>query len=170
MNKLNITLAHPSFPSNDLCESVASILDENDSGAMSTLRGNKAYINTAFFTYSSDLHLYFLSRLYDEHSKNIEQNHSTAVAIWSIPEVWGTDLRGVQLFGTSELVPFSKLIEPLRIYNQRFPLFSNTVKHPEDFNKGVTESRIYVLKVDSLKLLDEPRFGRRNYLTLEVKR
>ena len=167
---LSLTFAHQQYSDQALNESVDAILNESHLGAMASVRGTEAYINTAYFVYSDDLSLYFLSQRGDAHSKNVDANPSVAVAVWAASARWGEDLRGLQLFG--ECVSLSlgaDLVKGMQLFARQFPAFSSLVKHPGEFAEGVT-SRMYRISVSALKLLDEPRFGRRNYIYAEPRR
>jgi uncharacterized protein YhbP (UPF0306 family) len=161
---LALTFAHERYSDQALNESIAAILTENNLGAMASVRGAEAYINTAYFVYSDDLSLYFLSQRGDTHSGNVDSNPSVAVAVWAATPRWGEDLRGLQLFGECEMLSFgTELIKGMQLFARQFPAFSSLVKHPGEFAEGVT-SRMYRIRVSALKLIDEPRFGRRNYI------
>jgi uncharacterized protein YhbP (UPF0306 family) len=152
----------------DLLQSVNHILESNNLLAMSSLTGSQSYINTAYFSYNSKLELFILTEHTTIHAQNIEKNPSVAVAIWIDSATYGENLQGLQLFGSCEKVSTLKMIEALNNYNNRFPTFAQIIKHPADFAKGVVKSRLYVLKINKLKLIDEPTFGRRNYISLTI--
>lgn len=167
MTTLKTTFGHANYSDQALNESLDHLLRENSLGAMASVRGTEAYVNTAYFVYTDELALYFLSQPTDTHSGNIVENHSVAVAIWGTPEHWGENLHGVQFFGTCEQLGFgTELVTAMRLFLQRFPAFKAVMKQPGEFADGVA-SRMYAVRVSSLKLLDEPRFGRRKYIEIK---
>ena len=156
------------FSQDDLLRSITHILESNTLLAMSSLSGLNSYINTAYYAYNNNLELFILTEQSTIHGQNIEQNPSIAAAIWMDSGKYGENLQGLQLFGVCEKVSTLKLFDALKQYNNRFPTFAQIIKHPEDFAKGVVKSRLYILKIDKIKLLDEPAFGRRNYISLTI--
>lgn len=171
MVRLNVRFNHDEYSDAQLSRSVGSILSESDLCAMSTVKGKQSHIHTAYFVCDEFLQVYFLSQPMDIHSQNIEKNPSIAVAIWSPCEEWGEHLRGLQIFGICERLAFlqEESITAMKLFVQRFPTFKSIVKHPGEFIRGVT-SKIYVVRCQWLKLIDEPTFGRRNYITLSIAR
>lgn len=169
MATLKVRFDHAEYSDVELAQSVECILDDNELSAMATVRDDESHIHTAFFVYDELLNIYFLSQPGDIHSVNVQKNSSIAVAVWGESEEWGEDLVGVQIFGTCEEVPFlsKESVKAMKMFIQRFPAFKQIVKHPGEFKTGVA-SRVYVARSEWLKVLDEPRFGRRNYITVNV--
>ena len=172
MSTLNpkLNLHHPQYSSSQLAESITDILNNNTLAAFSNIMGEESYIFTSYFAYSDKLELYYFSGQTTQHVKNLDRNKSTAVAVWNPTVNWGKDLQGIQLFGTSQLVQGIAIAEAIMLYTKRFVNFADIIKMPEDFAKGITESRFFVVKVKTLKLIDEVRFGHRNYITVELNR
>lgn len=167
MNTLTFKYSHPDFSDKEINSSIESILKSNSLGAMSSINGSKSYVNTAYFVYSNDLVLYFLSQPTDIHVSNITNNSSVAVAIWETPDNWGENLRGLQLFGTCKQLSLGKeLLDGMKLFIKKFPAFKSIIKHPGEFADGVA-SRMYAIRISSVKILDEPQFGRRKYITLK---
>ena len=150
----------------DLHQSIKQLLSKNMLMSLSTSVNDKCNINTAYYAYSENYEMYFLSEDDTEHCKNIIVNPSVAAAIWNDSGIYGENLQGLQLFGLCKKANGIKLLEGLRIYNNRFPAFSELVKHPEDFAKGVVKSRLYTIDVLKIKLIDEAAFGRRKYIVI----
>jgi hypothetical protein len=157
------------YQSEMLLDCVNKILDNNTLLAMSSVNGVESHINTVFFAYNENLELIMLTDPNDEHSHNVESNPSVGVAIWNTPEVFGENLQGVQIWGECSRLKGIKQLDGLRVYNNRFPTFSQVIKHPDDFFKGITNSRLYVIKPKKIKIIDELNFGRREYITMNVE-
>jgi nitroimidazol reductase NimA-like FMN-containing flavoprotein (pyridoxamine 5'-phosphate oxidase superfamily) len=168
MSKLNVAFGHGHYSDAALGESIGELLAENSLGAMASVDNGVAHIHTAYFVHSADLTLYFLSQPTDAHTRFIAQNPSVAVAIWSTPVSWGEDLRGVQVFGRcDEVKAGAELLAGMRLFLSRFPAFKAIVKRPGEFKAGIA-SRMFAVRPSALRLLDEPRFGRRNYIDLAL--
>ncbi|PID30578.1 hypothetical protein CSA80_01065 [Candidatus Saccharibacteria bacterium] len=160
---------HPDFADEQLNESIAAILEANQTGAMSSIAGDKAHINTAYFAYTSKLELFFVSLPSDTHSINITENNSVALSFWSESSTWSENLQGVQIFGTAEELGIGpKLVEGMKVFAARYPAVSAIIKNPGAFKDGVAV-RMFRVQSERVKLLDEPRFGRRNYLDLTLQ-
>lgn len=156
---------HPSHSDNDLYDSISKLFANNTDLAMATVVDGKAYVNTVHYAFNEALDLFILTQAHTQHGINLTKNPSIAVAIWNKPEVPGSNLEGIQLFGTCKQVSALGLPEAIMVYGSRFVSFGQAIKHPQDFDKGITDARLYVIKSNSGKLLDEPKFGRRNYIS-----
>lgn len=168
--RLRVLLEHPLYSSNELSESVIAILESRTELAMATLRGLESHINIAHYAYSNALDIYILSSPNTQHIRNLDVNPSVASVIWITSESGENSYRELQLFGTCERVQKLELIDALRQYSQRFKSFRKVIKHPTDFAKGLTDSRLFVIKVVSIKLIDEPRFGVASPIVIHLKR
>jgi uncharacterized protein len=167
--KLKSAFHHPQYADSDLRKSISQILDVHELCAIATLNeGSTSHIHTAYFAYDEHMDIYFISPLTDQHSINISKNASVAVAVWNPTRQWGESLQGLQIYGKAEVLGVGmNLVRGMTLYLKRFKDFSSIIKHPGEFAQGIS-SRMYVIRPTSLKLLDEPRFGRRNYIELTV--
>jgi uncharacterized protein YhbP (UPF0306 family) len=119
-----------------------------------------AHINTAYFAWTLDFDVVWLSEPGAKHSRNIRANDSVAVAVYDSTQTWGRPDRGIQLFGAArEIDPPAAGHEEL--YATRFPTYSS-----------VDESayRFYVLRTARLKLFDESELGPGVFVTARVAR
>src|SRR5215218_302651 len=64
-------------------------------------RGSRAHVNTAYFAWTPDLHVLWLSDPAAGHSRNLRANGSAAVAVYDSAQTWGDPDRGIQLFGAA---------------------------------------------------------------------
>jgi len=167
--KLKLHFSHTHYNDEELAQSITNILEDSTELALATQKNNQSHINVAHYAYNNLLELYILTQPSTQHTKNIDLNPSVAAAIWNATATPGENLRGLQLFGVCERVQKLELNNALRQYSQRFKSFREVIKHPTDFAKGITDSRFFVIKVEWLKLIDEPRFGRRNFIIAQVK-
>lgn len=168
MTKLNVLFNHPAYRNRDLAESITDILDSNIILAMATVHNNEAYINSAHYAYNSRLELLIFTHPYSEHGKNLAVNPSVAATVSKRPESWGMNLQGVQLFGKCAQVEAAGLEEAIQTYSSHFPAFSHVIQTAEDFERDITDMRLYRIQVEQVKLIDEHRFGHRNWITVPV--
>ncbi len=131
------------------------ILDANVLCAIATMTATGgSHINTAYFCYSDDLELYFLSHPESRHGRNLSATPSAAVAVYSSTQTWGGPDRGLQLFGTCGAVDGRVLERAERFYRERFPRFADLPA--EDLARAY---RLYRFQAKELKVLDDEEFG-----------
>ena len=138
---------------------VFRLLRENVLFSIATVTpGGRAYINTAYFAFSSELELFFLSHPDSHHCRNLETNPSIAVTVFPSRQTWGGDDRGLQLFGAGREATGRDARRAERVYAKRFRSYTAWKKGlgPRD---RARQYRLYVVKVNRLKLFDEKNFG-----------
>lgn len=77
-------------------------------------------MNIGYFAHSDDLHFYLLSHPRSLHCRNIATNPSMAEAVFTTPQNWTDPGRGIQLFGTCQVVSDAEAHEAERVYQQRY--------------------------------------------------
>ena len=123
------------------------LLDASTLCAIATVSpGGKAYVNTAYFAWSPELDLVWLSDLRARHSRNIRANGSVAIAVYDSTQSWGKPDRGIQLFGSAR----EGDSDEEAIYAARFPDYV-----PNEF----AAYRLYRFRPRRLKLFDERELG-----------
>src|SRR6058998_2457490 len=101
--------------------SISRILRENVLCSMSTVApGNRPHVNTAYFAYTPELVLYFLSDPSSRHCRNLKRNPSLAMTIFRSAQEWGGQDRGLQLFGICRQTRGGGAREAERCYAARF--------------------------------------------------
>lgn len=144
------------FLSNTLL-SMASIKDEKES-----------WIHTAYYAYSDKLRLYYLSAPSAQHSKNVESTPSIAVSIFDTHQAPESKKRGLQVFGQCRQAVGQEVAEGLTFYTERFPWIMKYITEPEDFDKGVLESKLYIIVPHTIKIFDEAMFGEEEWVVVNV--
>ena len=167
---LSLAYSHPSYTDAALNESVHSILEANELLGMATVCSSEAYANTAYFAFNDQLDLYILSEPTTQHSVNVVQNPSVAVAIFDSHQPWTSDKRGLQLFGSCEMASGGDLTDAVACYLKRFAGLKKWVTSANDIIRGAINSKFYIMHVKSLKLFDELRFGKEKFISLTPKR
>jgi uncharacterized protein YhbP (UPF0306 family) len=120
-------------------------------------RGNRAHISTAYFCHSEQLELYFLSHPNSVHCRNLSQNSSAAIAVFSSAQNWGGPDSGLQLFGSCGEARGAQTGKAERLYGERFPKYSNWVRSQR--GEPGQDLRFYRFAVTRLKVLDDKAFG-----------
>lgn len=164
--KITTRFGHEKYSDKELQESISTILSANNTLALSTVKDDSGYINTAHYGFDEQVCLYIITDKDTQHAINASYHPQVAVAIWNKPQTPGEHLEGLQLFGKYSLVVGEEIQKALDAYTANIVGFSEKFKTKEDVERvGIT---FYKIAVESLKLIDEPRFGRRNFISLEV--
>jgi uncharacterized protein YhbP (UPF0306 family) len=168
--RLNLAYFHPKYSDASLNASIQSILEANELMGMATVCGSEAYSNTAYFAFNEQMDIFVLCEPTTQHSQNLVHNQSMAAAIFDSHQPWTSDKRGLQLFGTCEIASGTDLAEAVARYLKRFVGLKQWVTNPDDILRGAINSKFYVMRVTSLKLFDEPTFGKEEFISLVPKR
>lgn len=168
---MNIRFDHKEHSDAKLNKSISGILEKSILCSIATLgTNNTSYIHTAYFAFNDKLDLFFLSDPTTQHCINIEKNPSIAIAVSDSRQIWQEPKQGLQLFGTCQLAKGTSKISAEYQYIKRFVGYGDWIKVlTEKERKGFT-SKFYIIKIDSLKIFDEPTFGEEVYITLKIKR
>jgi uncharacterized protein len=170
MIPIEAQILNSNYSERDLSISVAEILHSCNLMAMaSSLPENGGgYANTAYFSYNANLSIYFISDEDTQHSLNIVDNPLVSAAIWLTPPVFAEGLRGIQLFGRCVRAVHKQASEGLRSRKERFSDFQPDANMEKAYIDGTGKSGLFVIETSKLKIIDEPRFGRRNYIDAVV--
>jgi uncharacterized protein YhbP (UPF0306 family) len=137
------------------------LLDSSTLCAIATVspRG-RAHVNTAYFAWSRELELVWISEPDARHSRNLAANSSAAIAVYDSTQVWGNPDRGIQLFGSAREVRGAAAREAERLYSRRFPRFADT---------DVSAYSFYRFRPRRLKVFDEAELGGGVFVTAAVR-
>jgi uncharacterized protein YhbP (UPF0306 family) len=137
-------------------------------------RGNRAHINTAFFAFSNDFELYFLSDPDSFHCRNLARNPSMAMTIFDSSQEWEASGRGLQLFGVCHRTRGDAERRATQVYGFRFPAYARWMKARTDADRRrVDRLRSYALYrflPNRVKILDEKEFGGAVFVIATVDR
>ncbi|MGE5224626.1 MAG: pyridoxamine 5'-phosphate oxidase family protein [Omnitrophica WOR_2 bacterium] len=150
--------------------SLFQMLEENVLCSIATVTStHQAYVNTAYFSYTDDLKLYFLSHPGSQHCQNLMSNPSMAMAVFSSSQTWGGPDRGLQLFGTCDPALGSNATRAANSYKKRFPAYA-------DWQKGLGQGdpgksyRLYRFLVNRVKIFDERGWGESLFVLATISR
>jgi len=156
---MGIRIVSEGFSEQRVRRSVFRILQDNLLCSIATVtEDNRAYINTAYYCYSDELELYFLSDPTSRHCRNLSINSSMAITIFSSIQKWGGPDRGMQLFGTGAQARGPQATKAEGLYGKRFTDYAK-------WNAGLNTAavgrtyRFYRFNARKLKVLDEAEFG-----------
>ena len=156
------------FSADRIWRSIARALAESPLCAWATVTGSRQpHINTAYFAYSEDLDLYFLSHPSSTHCRNVSANPSMAVAVFASTQSWTSPGLGLQLFGRCEPATGMHSEAAERLYGLRFPAhaaWKDTLKPGET----AFAYRFYRFVPEMIKILDEAEFGDAVWLALRL--
>jgi uncharacterized protein YhbP (UPF0306 family) len=158
------------FSDDQVWRSVLPILDGSPLCSIATVTAEgRAHINTAYFSYSDQLELYFLSHPASRHCRNLASNSSMAVTVFSTQQEWTDPGRGVQLFGSCEATSGSAAGEAERSYRRRFAGYE-TWKAALADGDVARQYRFYRFDAAAVKILDEQNLGDAVFVCASVRR
>jgi len=163
------------FSDDRIRRSISRILRENVLCSMSTVApGNRPHVNTAYFAYTPELVLYFLSDPSSRHCRNLKRNPSLAMTIFRSAQVWGGEDRGLQLFGICRQTRGRGAREAERCYAARFLPYAKWMKglSPAERRQAalLRSYAFYRFLPGRIKILDEREFGGAMFVTAAVVR
>lgn len=123
--------------------------------------GGRAHINTAYFAWSRDFEIVWLSEPRAKHSRNLRTNDSVAIGVYDSRQMWGKPDRGIQLFGAAREVPGEDAELAETLYAKRFPDFAEA---------DLSAYRFYLFGPRRLKLFDERALGAGTFVTARIAR
>ncbi len=166
----NLKFNHTQYPDEIINRSISEILSANTLLSMANIRKTdedfESWIFTAFYAFNSSLDLYILTPPDTQHVQNLSYSKSVAVAIFDSHQKPTKLKRGLQMFGECGRADGLRLVEGYRLYGARFVWLPDLIKQPQDFAKGIIQSKLYVIHPKEVKIFDEPTFGEENWVTV----
>jgi uncharacterized protein len=140
---------------------VGSLLDASALCAIATVtRRGGAHVNTAYFAWSPEFDLFWLSDPNAEHSRNLRDNPTAAVAVYDSTQSWERSDRGIQLFGSARELRGSVARDAGRTYAARFPAYEPGELSAYGF---------YRFRPGRMKIFDEAALGGGVFVTATVR-
>jgi uncharacterized protein YhbP (UPF0306 family) len=145
-----------------LAATARRLLDASTLCAIATVTARgRAHLNTAYFAWSRDFDIVWLSEPLARHSRNLRANNSVAIAVYDSSQTWGKPDRGIQLFGSAREARGEDAEQAETRYTKRFP----------DFAEGdLSAYRFYVFRPRRLKLFDERALAAGTFVTARLTR
>jgi uncharacterized protein YhbP (UPF0306 family) len=136
------------------------LLDASHLCAIATVtdRG-QAYVNTAYFAWSRELRIVWLSDPDATHSRNLAKNPSVAIAVYDSTQSWDKPDRGIQLFGAARPETGRAATALEETYASRFPDYRES---------DLSAFRLYEFRPRRMKLFDESELGGGTFVTARV--
>jgi uncharacterized protein YhbP (UPF0306 family) len=129
----------------------------------------RGHINMAYFSFTPDLGLYFLSHPSSTHCRNLATNPFIAIAVFSSRQVWSGPDQGLQLFGICHQAERAHAKRASECYGKRFREYAKwnsklTPDHP------AREYQWYEFVPNYIKVLDEKVFGEAVFVCINLER
>ncbi len=138
----------------------AELLDASPLCAIATVApGSRAHVNTAYFAWSPDFDVVWMSEPNARHSRNLRANPTVAIAVFDSSQTWGEPDRGIQLFGAAREVEGHAVERARTLYANRFSRLAEL---------DLTAYRFYLFRPRRLKLFDERRLGTGVFVTAKL--
>ena len=167
---MQFRLGEPQIPEARFRRSLEYILGRTILCSLSTVGpSGAAYVNTAYFAFTSELEFYFMSDPQSKHARNLRRNPSAALAVYDSRQTWGKADRGVQLFGRCTEAQAGVVLKATETYSARFPGFQ---KWGERLAADAPARRwkFFEFVPSFVKILDEVSFKSRGFVTASVVR
>jgi len=129
----------------------------------------RAHINTAYFSFTRNFDLYFLSHPASAHCRNLAANPSMAMAVFSSQQSWGGPDRGLQLFGSCHQARGAQAKRAARSYGGRFRKYETWKSRPKA-DDPTREYRLYRFVPKHVKVFDEKAFGEAVFVRVRIER
>lgn len=145
-------------------ESVGDFLDSHTTMTLATSGEDGPWAAAVFYARDSDLQLYFISAENTRHAADIARNPKIAVAINTQHDDW-SDIRGLQIGGTAEIVSPNMRDNVVEIYLTKFPtlrpLFSSPRSEQEKrIAEAFAASPFYRIRPNRIRFIDNAKaFG-----------
>lgn len=169
---MTLQLIAPGYSSVRLVSAVSRILDGNPLCSMATRsEAGVLDINAAFYSFSAELELFFLSHPASVHCRNLVHVGHLAVAVFDSRQQWGRPHAGLQLYGRGGPVPPEDGERARDSYAARFPSYFDFVLRAggdQESDAGFASLRFYRCVPTRIKILDEQEFGEEVYVTANV--
>ncbi len=137
------------------------LLDASTLCAIATVSTDgRAHVSTAYFAWSREFDVVWLSDPHALHSRNVRANGSVAIAVYDSSQTWGKPDRGIQLFGSAHEVAESVARDAERIYATRFSEYAEA---------ELGSYRFYRFRPRRLKLFEEPVLGAGVFVTARIR-
>jgi len=147
-----------------VADSIAHLLKNEQLCALATLNEDLTpHINNAYFAQLADCDLTIWSSPKTQHCRNIERHGAVAISIFSTETSWGADVHGLQMFGEMRLATGADAARAFRAYASKYVGLTQWAKAIDDADR-MFESRFYSFHTRKIKLIDERRFGKENYV------
>lgn len=129
----------------------------------------RPHVNTAYFAFSEEMVLYFLSHPSSLHCRNLSRNASSAVTVFASHQGWATPGRGLQLFGRCARAMGRHARDGRLAYGKRFRAYERWRANLRPDSPG-RDYCFYRFVVSTLKILDERQFGGGVFIEARVGR
>ena len=158
------------YSSLEIEQSLSEVLQKNSLCSMATVaKDQTSYINTAYFCFSNQYEIFFLSSKTSNHSRYLLSNDSLAMSVYDSHTPWDDYKAGVQLFGSCSQGNKTQLHIGSELYKKRFPDYKKCL-HSLGEMVHVNHFFLYLFIPNRVKILHEERFGEEIYVEAKIKR
>lgn len=147
----------------DWARYIKECLDGTEYCCLATNTTDSVWANPVYFSYDSDVSLYFISQPHSLHMKNIERSPKVSVAIFSTAQSTHGDVWGIQLNGDAKIIRdlSSAQIAYECYYGRVFPNDRKNTRGPGPADYINDDSEWQFVKVTTLEMwyFDNRFFG-----------
>lgn len=144
-------------------KAATNILENNIVATLCTTDGLSIHANNVYYAYNNEWDIVFVSDRNTVHGKNIQVKESVSLVVYNEPQAYGVNHQGIQMEGTCKEATGEDLFKSWLLYVKRFPVFKNLMSDINQIVKGLVDTRIYIIKVSDIKVMDIPALGKGNF-------
>ena len=163
---------HPEYPDHVINQSLTTALNHTELFSLATINSETSsptsWINTAYFSFTPDLTIFFLTPETTKHSQNLASNNSAAVNVFDTNQS-GAHKLGIQLFGHAHKTHGHELRRAAESYTHRYPDTGEYVYSLLEMVLPPDRSVLYAFHPEQIKIFDERTFGPETWVTVEKK-
>jgi len=150
------------LPAARIITAARRLLNASTLCAVATVSGSgRAHVHTAYFAWTPEFDIVWLSEPSARHSRNLRANPSAAISVYDSSQTWGKSDRGIQLFGSGRELVDRAAGEAEGVYAERFPALAR---------RDLVAYRFYRFRPRRMKLFDERVFGEGIFVTATIRR
>ena len=138
---------------------VVDYLEEVRLMSLATCNENKPWVCSVWFVFDDKLNLYFISKNFRRHIREIGKNPNIAGAIVKPHKTLGVKVRGIQFEGKASEVSVLELPKAFSLFIKRFPKAKAHIKSIKDIIGNITKVRFYKVRPSKIVLFDEVNFS-----------
>lgn len=137
---------------------ITDYLEQHNLLQVATYGTEHPWIASVYYSFDTDLNLYFLSSPKTIHCKQIKENPKVAVAITNSNQSLTGKKKGLQLFGTAhQISDVAKIKHALDLWKQHLKVENKDLSY-ENMAKKVITSKMYKITPKKIKFFNQELF------------
>lgn len=137
---------------------ILDYLEQHNLMQIATYGSDHPWIASVYYSFDTDLNLYFLSSPKTIHCRQITQNPQVAVAITNSNQSLTGKKKGLQLFGTAQQISdVAKIKHALDLWKRKLKVSDPELSY-ENMAKKAIQSKMYKITPQKIKFFNQELF------------